>query len=94
MPRARVRVCAVVALRTHIFTLLEAEIQRARNRGDEDGLVEQAMRHLAGVLLHTPTTRAHELAAQGRGDEFLTALETLYGLTPEAPAASAASEIA
>jgi len=85
---------AVVALRTHIFTLLEAEIERARNRGDEDGLVEQAMRHLAGVLLHTPTTRAHELAAQGRGDEFLTALETLYGLTPEAPAASAASEIA
>jgi glutamyl-tRNA reductase len=87
---------AVVALRTHIFTLLEAEIERARNRGDEDGLVEQAMRHLAGVLLHTPTTRAHELAAQGRGDEFLTALETLYGLTPEAPAseASTASEIA
>ncbi|WP_417555177.1 glutamyl-tRNA reductase [Microbacterium sp.] len=82
---------AVVALRTHIFTLLEAEIQRARNRGDEDGLVEQAMRHLAGVLLHTPTTRAHELAAQGRGDEFLTALETLYGLTPEAPAASDAA---
>jgi glutamyl-tRNA reductase len=49
------------------------------------------MRHLAGVLLHTPTTRAHELAAQGRGDEFLTALETLYGLTPEAPAASDAA---
>ncbi|WP_344818896.1 glutamyl-tRNA reductase [Microbacterium soli] len=74
----------VVALRTHIFGLLESEIDRARRRGDEDGLVEQAMRHLAGVLLHTPTTRAHELAAAGRGDEFLTALETLYGLTPDA----------
>lgn len=73
---------AVVALRTHIFELLEAEIDRARRRGDEDGLVEQAMRHLAGVLLHTPTTRAHELAAEGRGSEFLTALETLYGLVP------------
>lgn len=75
---------AVVALRTHIFGLLEAEIDRARRRGDEDGLVEQAMRHLAGVLLHTPTTRAHELAAEGRSDEFLTALQTLYGLTPDA----------
>ena len=75
---------AVVALRTHIFGLLEAEIDRARRRGDEDGLVEQAMRHLAGVLLHTPTARAHELAAEGRGGEFLTALETLYGLTPDA----------
>ncbi len=75
---------AVVALRTHIFGLLEAEIDRARRRGDEDGLVEQAMRHLAGVLLHTPTSRAHELAAEGRGDEFLGALQTLYGLTPDA----------
>jgi glutamyl-tRNA reductase len=44
------------------------------------------MRHLAGVLLHTPTSRAHELAAQGRGSEFIAAVETLYGLTAE-PAA-------
>jgi len=49
------------------------------------------MRHLAGVLLHTPTTRAHELAADGRGDEFLSALETLYGLVPETGAAEAAA---
>lgn len=84
---------AVVALRTHIFELLEAEISRARRRGDEDGRVEQAMRHLAGVLLHTPTTRAHELAAHGRSDEFLAALETLYGLAPDADSTSA-SDIA
>ncbi|SFR61119.1 glutamyl-tRNA reductase [Microbacterium azadirachtae] len=77
---------AVVALRGHIFDLLEAEIERARRRGDDGGHVEQAMRHLAGVLLHTPTSRAHELAAQGRGSEFIAAVETLYGLTA-APAA-------
>jgi len=82
---------AVVALRTHIFELLEAEIDRARRRGDEDGRVEQAMRHLAGVLLHTPTTRAHELAADGRGHEFVAALETLYGLTPDADEGSQAA---
>ncbi|MGP6170221.1 glutamyl-tRNA reductase [Microbacterium sp. A196] len=74
---------AVVALRTHIFSLLEDEIDRARRRGDEQGLVEQAMRHLAGVLLHTPTVRAHELAADGRASDFTDALETLYGLTPD-----------
>ncbi|UWF77386.1 MULTISPECIES: glutamyl-tRNA reductase [Microbacterium] len=85
---------AVVALRTHIFGLLEAEIERARRRGDEDGRVEQAMRHLAGVLLHTPTSRAHELAAEGRADEFVAALETLYGLTPEADAAGETSATA
>ncbi|GAA4488508.1 glutamyl-tRNA reductase [Microbacterium panaciterrae] len=77
---------AVVALRAHIFELLESEIERARRRGDDGGQVEQAMRHLAGVLLHTPTSRAHELAAQGRGSEFIDAVEALYGLTAEAPA--------
>ncbi|MEV7619566.1 glutamyl-tRNA reductase [Microbacterium sp. NPDC089321] len=82
---------AVVALRTHIFGLLEAEIDRARRRGDENGLVEQAMRHLAGVLLHTPTTRAHELAAEGRADEFHAALETLYGLSADSGTASDAA---
>ncbi|MDQ0642985.1 glutamyl-tRNA reductase [Microbacterium murale] len=74
---------SVVAFRTHILSLMEAEIERARSRGDEGGKVEQAMRHLAGVLTHTPTTRAHELAAQGRGDEFAAALQTLYGITAD-----------
>ncbi len=80
---------SVVALRSHIFSLLDSEIDRARARGDEDGKVEQALRHLAGVLLHTPTTRAHELAAAGRADEFTAALTALYGIeaAETAPAA-------
>ncbi|CAH0234782.1 glutamyl-tRNA reductase [Microbacterium sp. CFBP9023] len=73
---------SVVALRSHMFALLEAEIGRARARGDDDGRVEQALRHLTGVLLHVPTTRAHELAAAGRADDFATALSTLYGIEP------------
>ena len=73
---------AVVALRSHIFSLLDTEIDRARARGDEDGRVEQALRHLAGVLLHTPTVRAHELAASGKADEFTSALASLYGIEP------------
>lgn len=77
---------SVVAFRSHIFDLLEREIDRARARGDEDGKVEQALRHLSGVLLHTPTVRAHELAAAGRADEFAAALSTLYGITPAADA--------
>jgi len=80
---------AVIALRSHIFSLLAADIDRARARGDEDGKVEQALRHLTGVLLHTPTSRAHELAADGRAADFTAALETLYGLSPEAPAVAA-----
>ncbi len=41
------------------------------------------------MLLHTPTSRAHELAADGRAADFTAALETLYGLSPEAPAVAA-----
>lgn len=87
---------SVVALRSHIFALLDSEIARARARGDEDGRVEQALRHLTGVLLHTPTTRAHELAAEGRADEFAAALGTLYGIAPatQAEDGTAASSIA
>lgn len=72
---------AVVAMRTQIFALLEREIERARKRGDADGRVEEALRHLGGVLTHAPTVRAHEMAAAGRGEEFIAALEIVYGLT-------------
>lgn len=72
---------AVVAMRTQTFALLEREIERARKRGDADGRVEEALRHLGGVLTHAPTVRAHEMAAAGRGEEFIAALEIVYGLT-------------
>lgn len=81
----------VVALRTHVFGHLEAEIARARARGD-DGRTEQALRHLVGVLLHTPTARAHELAAEGRADDYLSALSALFGI--EATAGDAVTDAA
>ena len=45
------------------------------------------MRHLAGVLVHTPSARARELATAGRADEFTAAVQVLFGLAPEAPTA-------
>ncbi|WP_121370502.1 glutamyl-tRNA reductase [Frondihabitans australicus] len=72
---------AVVALRKHVFDILDAEIERARGRGDSSDRTEQALRHLAGVLLHTPSVRARELAREGRGEDFRDALEALFGLT-------------
>ncbi|MFJ6653316.1 glutamyl-tRNA reductase [Microbacterium sp. NPDC091313] len=81
----------VVALRERVFAAMESEIARARARGDDDGRTEQALRHLVGVILHAPTARAHELAAEGRGEEYLAALSTLFGIEVadelEAPAA-------
>lgn len=71
---------AIVALRTHVFELLEAEIARAGARGASDE-TEAALRHLAGVLLHGPSVRARQLAQEGRLDEFEAALGAIFGLT-------------
>jgi glutamyl-tRNA reductase len=72
---------AIVALRAHIFDLLDSEIKRAQQRGDQSAETEAALRHLAGVLLHTPSVRAKDLALEGRAQDFVTALEALYGVT-------------
>ncbi|PPI11376.1 glutamyl-tRNA reductase, partial [Rathayibacter sp. AY1D2] len=80
---------AVVALRAHVFDALDAEIERARSRGDEDGRTEQALRHLAGVLLHTPSVRARDYARAGAQEAYLTGLEALFGIeVPAEPAAA------
>jgi glutamyl-tRNA reductase len=77
---------AIVALRSHVFELLETEIDRARARGDEDGKVEAALRHLTGVLLHTPSVRARELARSGDGAAFSDAVVAMFGVEIAAPA--------
>lgn len=82
--RSRSAQPAIVALRQHVFGLLEAEIARRPE-------AEAALRHLVGTLLHTPTVRAADYAMQGRADEVFAAIETLFGVDarpapPEAPA--------
>lgn len=77
---------AIVALRRHVFDALDAELERSRARGD-DPRTEQALRHLAGVLLHGPSVRARELAAEGRSEEFAAALATLFGVRVDEPEA-------
>lgn len=72
----------IVALRRHVLDALEQELARSRARGG-DARTEEALRHLAGVLVHTPSVRARRLAAEGRSDEFLAGLEALYGLRVE-----------
>jgi glutamyl-tRNA reductase len=70
---------ALVALRGHVFDILDAEIERARGRGDSEQ-TERALRHLVGVLLHRPSVRARELGAEGRADEFAAGLQAIFGV--------------
>ena len=74
---------AIVALRTHILGVLDAELERAHKRGDNSPETEVALRHLASVLLHTPSVRAREVALEGRAQDFIDGLEAVYGISSE-----------
>lgn len=83
---------AIVALREHVFGLLEREVARVRPAPGTDSSIyaqaaatETALRHFAKALLHTPTVRAKEMAESGHTDEYLSALHTLYGLDVAVP---------
>ncbi len=83
---------AVVALREHVFGLLEREIARIRPTpgADADAIAsadatEAALRRFAKTLLHTPTVRAREHAAAGDSERYLAAIRALYGIDVAVP---------
>ncbi|WP_373427918.1 glutamyl-tRNA reductase [Arthrobacter globiformis] len=74
---------AIVALREHMQSVLAGEVARVKNQHGCTATaeaVEFALRRVVRQLLHVPTSRARELAAAGRPDEYTAALETLFGL--------------
>jgi len=77
---------AIVALRSHILSLVEQEVDRVRTV-DADGRIEEALRHLAGVLLHEPSVHARRHAAQGRADAVADAVQLLFGVDVDTSAA-------
>ena len=81
---------ALVALRRHVFAQLEAEIARNASR-DASGDIERALRHLVGVLLHTPSVRARELARDGDAAAFVDGVSAVFGIEEQAPGAASAA---
>jgi glutamyl-tRNA reductase len=74
---------AIVALRKHTQQVLDAEMERVRAQHGCTAAAEEvefALRRMVRQLLHTPTVRARELAAEGRQDDYTAALEALYGI--------------
>jgi glutamyl-tRNA reductase len=71
----------VVALRSHIFELLDSEIARLGNKPDA-ATAEEALRHFAGVLLHTPMMRSRDMSQRGEAREWLEGLTAMFGITP------------
>lgn len=85
---------AIKALRRHTTAALDREMERVRARHGCTAAAEEvnfALRRMVNQLLHAPSVRARELAAQGRLDEYEHALEVLFEIpTPHAERPAAA----
>ncbi len=66
----------IVRLRSHVHDVARAEL------GDTaDPAAVEAIRRVTQALLHDPTQRAREAAANGHLDRYRSALETVFGLS-------------
>ncbi|GAB3705868.1 glutamyl-tRNA reductase [Nocardiopsis oceani] len=81
----------VVALRTQARDVVDAELARLRGRLPDDmdertrEEIGRAMRRVADKLLHRPTVRVKELAADPDGESYEAALRQLFDLDLKAP---------
>lgn len=78
----------VVSLRAQADGILEREVQRLRLRlpemGDREAAeVERAMRRALSALLHNPTVKIKQLAADPEGERLAAAVRALFDLDPE-----------
>ncbi|TAK70139.1 MAG: glutamyl-tRNA reductase [Actinomycetota bacterium] len=78
----------VVSLRSRAAEVVEGELQRLRLRApalDAATLaeVERSMRRAVSTLLHTPTVRMKQFAADPDGARYAEALHALFDLDPE-----------
>ncbi len=74
---------SVLALRAYVSAIVDAEIARVRAKGLSNAESEEALRRLARVFLHEPSTRARGLALDGRSDEVKAALDLLFGIAAD-----------
>lgn len=74
---------AIVTLRSHTMSVLEDEMARVRDRHGCTAAAEEvqlSMRRMVRQMLHEPTVRARQAAANGTLEEYEAALEIVFGL--------------
>ena len=71
---------SLAALRRHISALVDAEVERSRQRGGYSAASEESLRHLAGVLLHQPMARGRALADEGEAEAWVEGLAAVFGI--------------
>lgn len=88
----------VVALRSMASEVVAGELKRLDARlttldEHQRGEVQQTMRRIADKLLHTPTVRVQELAADPDAVDYAAALRELFALDPSTIAAVMSPEV-
>ncbi|MCZ1001333.1 hypothetical protein O1M63_29975 [Streptomyces mirabilis] len=86
-----------MALRTMAADLVASEIARLDGRlpdldDKEQGEITQTVRRVVDKLLHAPTVRVKQLAAEPGGAGYADALRTLFDLDPETVASVSRAE--
>ncbi|RJN31759.1 glutamyl-tRNA reductase [Nesterenkonia natronophila] len=74
---------AIVTLRKHVQSMLDEEMAKVRRQHGCTAAAEEVefgLRRMVRKLLHAPSVRAKELAAEGRADEYAAALQTIFGV--------------
>lgn len=76
---------AVVAMRSHVMSIIGEEIERIRHRVDPETAEEvaRALNRVSNAILHTPSVRAQELAKTGEFADYQKAVHTLFGIDVE-----------
>lgn len=76
---------AVVAMRSYVMTMIEAELRLIERRYPPEvaAVVARSLRRVSNALLHAPSLRAHELARSGGIDDYHRAMVTLFGFELE-----------
>jgi glutamyl-tRNA reductase len=88
----------VVALRTMAADVVAGEMARLEGRlpsldDKQRAEITQAVRRVVDKLLHAPTVRVKELAAEPGGAGYADALRTLFDLDPEAVASVSRADL-
>lgn len=73
---------AIVAMRSHVMSIIGEEIERIRRRVDPETAEEVArsLNRVSNAILHTPSVRAQELARTGDFADYSKAVHTLFGI--------------
>ncbi|WP_405951552.1 glutamyl-tRNA reductase [Streptomyces prunicolor] len=80
----------IVAMRENALTIAQAEVARLLGRtpelaDHERGEVEQTARRIAEKIVHRPTVRVREMAAQPGGHAYVAVLHDLFGGAQQPP---------